>query len=142
MQKMLRCGDAFHPPTWFLCLTSLNQLALVISIIILNLLFSSSSSYHHSHQPQPARFGDLHRHLLHLHQHNFHHHLHHLHQHHQHNFHHHLYQCNHYLLQYNCHPTPPLHHHHPYQPQPARFGNRLLCFFSDFIMFIIFNGLS
>ena len=27
---MLRCGDAFHPPTWFLCLTSLNQLALVI----------------------------------------------------------------------------------------------------------------
>ena len=29
----LRCGDAFHPPTWFLCVTSLNQLALVVIII-------------------------------------------------------------------------------------------------------------
>ena len=109
------------------------------------------------HQPQPARFGNLHHlhqhhhlyqcnhhHPLHLHQHHFRHHLyqclhHHLHHHH---FHHHLLIINHHLHQSNCHPTPPLHHHHPYQPQPARFGNRLLCFFSDFIMFIIFNGLS
>ena len=45
VNKMIKCGDLFVPPTWFICSTSINHLLLILNFIM-NFVVRNSSYVH------------------------------------------------------------------------------------------------